>query len=194
MSSALNEVLYGKITRLSHTWRYSAQPVLVRENVAEHSFWTAMIGVTIAYETHYPQLAGSVALHAIVHDIEECMTGDLIRDMKYASDEFRQAIQNIEEEFVGRLVDKMGQTGQIFQNRWRSAKDESVAGRIVAVADALSVIAYCTREQTLGNQNLSEIRGACMKLVRHTAEGTFMEDIVEDALETSGNVLAELTF
>lgn len=192
MSEAVNEVMFGKITRLSHTWRYSAQPVLVRENVAEHSFWTAMIGVTIAYETGQPNLAGNVALQAIVHDIEECLTGDLVRDMKYATTEFREAIKSIEERFVGGLVAKMGPTGQIIQARWRGAKDNSSSGRIVRLADALSVIAYCTREATMGNNNLSEIRFACINLIRESTDSQKLYDIAMDAVEASHAVLMEV--
>lgn len=171
MSSAIIEVMYGNFTRLSHTWRYSSVPVIARENVAEHSFWTAMIGITIAYETGVPHLAGTVAVNAIMHDIEECMTGDLIRDMKYANEEFRQQIQTIEDEFVTRLVEDMGPTGGIIQARWRGAKGETRAGRIVALADALSVVAYCSKEGTMGNINLHDIRRACSALVMKLSTG-----------------------
>ena len=75
--SAVREVMLGKPSRLRHTFRYSALPVVFRENVAEHSFWTALIGITIAVElgcSH--EEVGEVATKALLHDIEESMTGD----------------------------------------------------------------------------------------------------------------------
>ena len=91
---AVKEIMAGNLIMLKHTYRYSSVPVLVRENVAEHSFWTAILAVTIAIELQMSrQEIGKVALKSLLHDIEESMTGDLIRDMKYHDDETRQAIR-----------------------------------------------------------------------------------------------------
>lgn len=168
--SAINEVMYGKITRLSHVFRYSAQPVIARESVAEHSFWTAMIGVTLSYEIGKPEIAGSVALQSVVHDIEECMTGDLVRDMKYANPDFRKQIKEVEEKFVDNLLVDMGTTGKLLKSVWARAKDNTWAGRIVQVSDALSVISFCTREYELGNLGLRDIRNSCINLIRKKIE------------------------
>lgn len=162
--SAVSEVMYGRIGRLRDTYRYSAQPSIFRENVAEHSFWTAMIGVTIALEVN-DKLAPQVALKSIVHDLEECMTGDLVRDMKYANSDFREAVLKIEREFLAELLLPMGIIGRKVFSRWEGAKDNTLAGQIVALADALSVISYCTRERMLGNEGLREIRDSCAELI-----------------------------
>ncbi len=164
MSTAVNEVMFGKIGRLKDTFRYSAQPAISRENVAEHSFWTAMIGVTIAYEVN-GNVAPTVALKAIVHDIEECMTGDLVRDMKYANPDLRGAIAHVERQFIKTLLEPMEATGKRIFREWEGAKDNTLAGQIVKLSDALSVIQYCTKEMELGNTNLVEIKDACSSLI-----------------------------
>ncbi len=164
MSTPVNEVLFGNIGRLKDTFRYSAQPVIIRENVAEHSFWTAMIGITIAYEIN-EDVVGNVAVKAILHDIEECMTGDLVRDMKYADPEFREAVAKVESVFIGKLLSPLGTTGTKMLNQWGDAKDRSAAGQIVRLSDALSVISYCTKEMELGNTNLVDIKDTCMDLI-----------------------------
>lgn len=180
--SSVSEVMYGKIGRLRDTYRYSAQPSIFRENVAEHSFWTAMIGITIAFEVN-DKLADKVALKAVVHDLEECMTGDLVRDMKYANSDFRESVLQIEREFLGELLAPMGMTGKKIFTRWEGAKDNSLAGQIVGLADALSVISYTTREKRLGNTGLKPIRDACADLIHAKFVGSeLLWPIANDAM------------
>jgi 5'-deoxynucleotidase YfbR-like HD superfamily hydrolase len=184
VSEAVKEVMFGNMTRLKDTFRYSAQPVLKQESVAEHSFWTAMIGVCIALEIE-PNSADLVALKSIVHDMEECMTGDLVRDMKYSSPHFREEIKKIETEFLRRLVSPMGDVGQTLFHVWETAK-VGRTGQIVACADALSVIAYCTQEFELGNSNLYNIREGCTQLlIEKFGTDTELYPIVELALQES---------
>lgn len=193
MSQALNEVMFGKLSRLKDTWRYSAQPVIARENVAEHSFWTAIISAVIAMEIA-PNLAKEVTFRALFHDIEECMTGDLVRDMKYASPEIRAAILKVETKFVDNLISNMGRVGVQIRDVWSNAKDDTLAGRIVSIADALSVISYCTKEQELGNTNLREIRIACLRLIDNKKLGPVgdpLSEIVWEALNESARRCCE---
>jgi 5'-deoxynucleotidase YfbR-like HD superfamily hydrolase len=143
-----------------------------------------MIGVCIAIEIE-PNSADQVALKGIVHDIEECMTGDLVRDMKYANNDFREAIKQIEVEFVSNLLEPMGRVGGTLLAIWDTAKSHRT-GQIVACADALSVISYCTQEHTLGNTNLFEIREACAELLTDKfSNDTDLWPIAEAALTES---------
>ena len=184
--SAVKEVMSGKLSRLRHTYRYSAIPIVNRENVAEHSFWTALIGMTIAMEIGgTAELIGEVAAKALVHDIEESMTGDLIRDMKYHDSVVRESIRKVEVEFAQGIFDEIGgNTGNIYELFWRTAKDDSESGRIVALADLLCVIAYCDHEQALGNntKEVRQIRSDCMKLIIHKFNGTELGQLAEEAI------------
>ena len=167
--SAVTEVMYGKLSRLTDVYRYSAQSVIRRENVAEHSFWVAMIGVAIAGEVKNDiRLAQEVALRALVHDVEESTTGDLVREMKYFNEETRESISRVEKEFAKRIFEPMGRTGENLLRVWKSAKDMSLVGRIVALADLLCVIAYCDNESRMGNHSLQSIREECEELIYTT--------------------------
>ena len=184
--SAVREIMAGQLVRLKHTYRYSSVPVLVRENVAEHSFWTAIIAVTIAIERQMTRAEiGKVALKSLVHDIEESMTGDLIRDMKYFDEETREAIGAVEREFASRIFDKLGVIGNWFEGWWEQAKDNSPTGRVVALADLLCVIMYVEHEWSLGNQNdqLSEIHNDCTALIEKKFLGTDLEAIAMEAIK-----------
>jgi len=178
----IQEVLYGDLRRMSHVFRYSAQPVLQQENVAEHSFWTALIGITIALEIGQPHLMRDVAVRGILHDIEETGTGDLVRSIKYFDSDTREAIRKVENVFATRLFSHFQQDGQLLQSIWQNAKDDSLAGRIVALADLLSVLAYCHRERQFGNTSLKQIEEDCRGLVVEKFRDTILWRIAEEAM------------
>ncbi len=182
----IQEVLYGDLRRMSDVFRYSAQPVLQRENVAEHSFWTSLIAVTIVAEIGGDyKMMGDVAVRSIFHDIEETGTGDLVRDMKYFDQETRDAIGRVEEVFADRLFSNFGPNEFILKHVWKTAKDDSVEGKIVALADLLCVLAYCERERVFGNCHpaMMRIRKDCRTLVRDKfSDNTVLWPIAEEAL------------
>lgn len=182
----IREIMAGELSRLKHTYRYSSVPVLVRENVAEHSFWTAIIGIAIAVEMQMSrQEIGKVALKALLHDVEESMTGDLIREMKYFNEETRDAIALVEREFARRIFAKLGALGPWFESWWLQSKDPSPTGRVVALADLLCVIMYVDHERSLGNQSdqLDQIQSDCVALIERKFFGTELEAIALEAIE-----------
>ncbi len=163
--SAIREVLYGEFRRVSHVYRYSALPVLNRENVAEHSWWTAMIAVTIAVEIDRADLTGEVCLRGMVHDIEEIGTGDLVREAKYFDQEMRDNFRRVEEAFALGLFSKLGHTGEFLRSVWRNAKDDDLPGQIVSLADLFCVIAYVRWERSMGNTMLGRVERDCLNLI-----------------------------
>ncbi len=165
--SAIREVLYGEFRRVSYVYRYSALPVLNRENVAEHSWWTAVIAMTIATEVGHAELIGDVAARGILHDIEEIGTGDLVREAKYFDDKMRADFARVEMAFANRLFDKLGtKVGDQLWNIWKQAKDpDDLAGQIVALADLFCVIAYVRWERSMGNTKLERIEQECLSLI-----------------------------
>lgn len=163
---SLHAILYGEFRRAAHVWRFSSLPVIKQENVAEHSFWTALIGMAIACEIGREELTGEVAQRAILHDIEEVGTGDLVREMKYFDPELRASIRKVEVQFAAALFDKLGPpAGRHFEHIWENAKDGTLPGRIVALADLLCVLAYCHSERKMGNTGLGRIERDCSDLV-----------------------------
>ncbi len=163
--SAIREVLYGEFRRVSHVWRFSALPVLNRENVAEHSWWTAVIAMTIATEIGHAELIGDVAARGILHDIEEIGTGDLVREAKYFDEKMREDFRRVEEAFAHRLFNKLEKATGAFSEIWRQAKGPDLAGQIVSLADLFCVIAYVRWERSMGNTKLEEVERNCLTII-----------------------------
>ena len=78
------------VRRLSSVWRYSSVPVAVQENVAEHSYWVALYGAMI-HRALDPNVGilGHVVLKSLLHDLGECVTGDVVRIFKYSTPELK---------------------------------------------------------------------------------------------------------
>lgn len=160
----LRHALNGSIRRMNHINRYSSLPVLKHENVAQHSWQVAFIAYCIAADIGTepggaPVDLGAVLAKAIVHDVSEAMSGDVIRSYKYSTPEMEAATRSADDLNVGRLSVEFGErVGAELLNDWRGAKDATVEGRIVAFADMATVVTYCVEEHRLGNTMLDEDR------------------------------------
>ena len=194
MITATRTMMGSVLGQLRHTYRFSAVPVLYHENVAEHGYWTAVIGMAIIEdlkgtdvfdEFDDPEMfMGIVAMKALVHDIEESMTGDIVRDLKYATPEIRSSIAAVEGQFVDQLLQGMGEGATTFKSLWERSKDGTFTGNVVALADLLCVISYCDHEVELGNKSpkVFTIRKECMKLIRNKFIHTNLSPFVTEWL------------
>jgi len=154
--------LTGKIRRLSHIKRFSSFPVNRQENVSEHSFWVALYSYLIATmmsQQGFKINIDKTVTKAIVHDLEEALTGDIIRSFKYKNDNFRKMSKDIESSLMeNEILDGFNkvQKNIIFSN-WRNSKDNTIEGRVVAFSDILTVVSYCKEENNLGNKHLHSV-------------------------------------
>jgi putative hydrolase of HD superfamily len=142
-----------------------------RENVAEHSYFTALYAFMIAVWVQNTQgsflLDPAVVLkRALLHDIEEAFTGDIIRPVKHSSLELKKSIEMFSEGLMHAFVKSIHNASDDTLNSilydWKFAKDSTIEGRIVAFADYLSVLSYLSQEVKGGNkmvmQNIKHLK------------------------------------
>jgi len=150
----MNDVVLGPAIRASHISRYSTIPVNHRESVAEHSFYVAFFSMLVADDLMLVD-SKKLWIHkcALVHDLEECLTGDFLRSFKYSTSELKEALDRgalraAQETFI----DIFDSQAHWYVDAWKNAKDDSITGNIVRYADFLSVVAYLSKESAMGNQ------------------------------------------
>lgn len=141
------------LRRLGAVWRFSSIPVCERENVAEHSFWVAIYGAMI-HRTIYgnvdgEKLLGAVVLKALVHDLPECITGDMVRLFKYATPELKSEVDRAESILTDHLPPEVKDL-IIASESNSSAYVEAV----VKAADFMSLFQYMRREAARGNMEI----------------------------------------
>ena len=113
-------------------------------SVASHSFKVAKIAQFLGtVEEQSGQNVNWRILYekALNHDYAELFTGD-IDTVKYASKELKQLFSEVEEEMTRKFVVKElpSEFQDIYLERFKEGKDETLEGRILSVADKIDLL------------------------------------------------------
>ena len=157
----INKLLLGAFQRLRHSIRWSLANKIHKENVAEHSYYTALYALFIMQSL--PKGHGVTASQAydclarcLTHDFDEAFSGDLPRMFKHANPTVRKAIDEAASGYVRKHIFEVaeGFAGEYLFDTWCFAKAHDKIGRIVAMADFLSVLSYVIQELRTGNVSI----------------------------------------
>lgn len=129
--------------------RWSVVWTLTRDTLSNHSFFVTLYANQIAEMISWglPAHRYTLMWRALTHDVDECITGDIVAPAKHAIvDDFKAQsyIQGQMQERMPTIIDQMEQhqaDGQI----WKEA------GLIVKAADRLDALLFLTIEQRMGN-------------------------------------------
>lgn len=162
----LRELLVGQTRSVIHVSRFAGTPVQRRESVAEHSYMTAQYALFIG--THCLALGAAVDLgkllaRALVHDLDEAIMVDLPRPIKYADPALRERWHVL---CVRAIAEMEKDLGVPFYEHWKDAKDNSLEGAILALADLISVTSYCIEEIQFGNKHMEKVLRANLAYLR----------------------------
>lgn len=149
-SSNLNSSFIFKsfkiLQQFSSVKRYSRDRLICPENDLEHTGFVALISYFLALEVR--KLGVEINLEkllvgAIVHDIDEALTGDVPRPTKHNNNSLLEEIKRLEFNSVKTIFEYLDQENS--QNNivkdWEDAKkDGTIEGDIVKLADTLSVV------------------------------------------------------
>lgn len=172
--SILNRLLHSQIRRLSDVKRFATRLLIRQENVAEHSYFVALNalvigkylkakGVTVDFE--------DLLSRALLHDIDECVTGDLLHTLKASNNKLKAEASKISQQVVLDLEDKLGI--QIYEY-WLCAKAEDTEGQIIMIADSLATLSFILEEIKIGNNSVQFIADSIInnELVKRIADTT----------------------
>ena len=157
------EILHGQNRRCARTIRYSSYFVNRPENDAEHMFYNSQYCLVIGLylerlkvEINWKKLLGG----AILHDMEEAVTGDINTRTKYGSKKIGEGLKELSKELVGQMFGSLhGGKGEVnkyieeqLTSLWSEAKNPyTIEGRVVKLADVMCVISYVAEEIATGN-------------------------------------------
>lgn len=151
----------GLVVRLSNINRWSLNRLNCPENLAEHSFYVAIIAHQLAllenkfHGGHYDLY--QVVMGAIFHDIEEVVVGDLPTPTKYSSIKMKEAYDSIADEARKNVVNLAPYFCKSEINDAINAEDISEYNRkIIKAADKLAAWIKILQERTTGNTDLDK--------------------------------------
>lgn len=147
---------FAMLARMKHIARWGLMRNTTRENLAEHSFDTAVIAHALALigNRHFGRTldTGEIAAAALFHDAPEIITGDLPTPVKYHDPELRSRYQAIEDSAAKRLLEMLPEElhpayGELLHFEQRHPETY----RYIKAADKISAWLKCREELKCGN-------------------------------------------
>ena len=146
---------YAMLSRMKYINRWGLMRNTFSENIAEHSYQTAVLAHALALirrdvlklPTPDPDRCAVAALY---HDASEILTGDLPTPIKYYNPEIKTAYKQVERVAGERLLNMLPLELRASYEHDVLEDDEALAP-IVKGADKLSAHIKCLEEQKAGN-------------------------------------------
>ncbi len=164
--TGLLDEVRGDISRLDYVTRYSSIPTRTKETVSQHSFWVGLYAVMIhrmLRDTYvgiyaWESVEYQILKYALVHDVGESVTGDVVRPFKYATPEMKRAADEAEDILTQRLMpDVVKQIIGELDDPRNTTYSEYVKD-VIKAADFLCVYVFMNREFLHGNQEIEPFR------------------------------------
>lgn len=148
----LVKFIFEHHTRLSCILRFNNTPRIASENVAEHSYYVAFLAMLMG--DHLKKEGVDLDMlrllqMALLHDIEEAISGDILAPMKRGK--FKEALDKDNIKNIALLTAGLAD-GEKYSSLWREVADEAtLEARVIKLVDKMSCFIYCIREVHLGN-------------------------------------------
>jgi putative hydrolase of HD superfamily len=147
---------------LAHVIRFNSHPQHFPESVAEHSFYVVYftnILVSLLKDKGVDISRSRAMQIALVHDMEEMFSGDILTPFKHYNEVVSTAIRKVNEEMIPDAFEGLPENMQKrFVEFWNEdAKQETIEAQVVKIADKLALISKCYEEMKVGNGFFEEI-------------------------------------
>ena len=172
---------------LAHVTRFDSTPQHFRESTAEHSFFVAYITRILCdlLEKKGEKIDKEKAvIMALMHDIEESFSGDILGPFKHYSKEVHSAIAKVNQVGIVEVFkDLPKELSEHYIALWsEEGRGECIEAQVVKVADKLSLIAKCREEVVAGNGFFEEMYERVLKELQEDTK-PWWEEIKGDVLK-----------
>ena len=152
----LLEISSSRFMNLNNIQRYSGTKLVEPENLSQHIVDTIMIGIKVINKlntlTDTSELdIEKYVMKAVYHDLEESVTGDIPRPLKYHDADTLSALKSVADVVALELFkDEFGEHYLYHHKNWINAK-EGKEGFILKIVDTLTVVIKVIKEVSLLN-------------------------------------------
>ena len=140
------------IQDFSKVRRWSQIHCAREESSLEHTAAVALIALKIGSESNFDINVAELLTRALLHDMEETITGDIMTPVKYHP-ALRDAVKKMEREAAEEVGPVFGDWAFYY---WEHAKDDTVEGQIIRIADKAAVVYKYKQELALGNTSFAQ--------------------------------------
>jgi len=165
--------------RMAFIDRCANTPHIRPYSVAEHSYFIALFAMFFADLENERISSGHLVLEedlyniaevvkrALLHDLEESETGDILYPLHHENSELTIALNNIRKKVVEeRLFNGLSvivRNGYI--RLWKCSKDNSKEGRLVACMDKFEILMFAINELDMGNHAFRSLYDNAIKII-----------------------------
>lgn len=160
---------------LHRVLRYSTLPVHYQEDVAQHSWYVSFYALVIyelirEFDPDCEIDKGTLLERAIVHDLDEMISGDVHRPFKYADKDMKDSMTKV----ALRLLLKWQTEAQLPSTVYHSAVDakSGIEGEIIRLSDMLSVASFTIENHKMGNTFVIEVAENVVKALTEFVESS----------------------
>lgn len=163
------DLMMGELGLLHEVVRFSHHRMVRKETVAEHTSTVLMYAYFIAKDLMSHDIVVDlvkVLTGALLHDIDEVVTGDIMYPFKHSDERIELLIQETGNKLLWEVLHKIcpTDTGTLWKEfNWRH---EGLEGQIIKLADVASVLTWAWREVTFGNMHAFKLVDECMPAFR----------------------------
>ena len=157
------ELISSPLMNLDHTYRYSGTKLVEDETLSQHIVDTIMMGLKLINKINhiagYPVVSyQEYVMKAVYHDLEEVITGDIPRPLKYYNEQTTSSMKRVAEEVAHDFFASEFYASDMHYSTWADAKSGE-SGYILKIVDVLVVANKVVKEVSLLN-NLYMLRVA----------------------------------
>ena len=147
---------------LAHVVRFNGKPQQFAESVAEHSFYVAYFTSIMLYflKKAREEINEAKALKiALIHDMEEAFSGDILTPFKHYNEEITEAIRKVNRDTIPLMFEDLPKdlSVELIKLWTEDAEQSSKEAQVVKLADKLSLISKCYEETKVGNDYFKPI-------------------------------------
>ncbi|EUJ18130.1 HD domain-containing protein [Listeria aquatica] len=194
---------FQSLSDLENIYRCPGKFKYQEHSVAEHSFKVTSIA---QFFGNVEEKAGNEvdwrALYekALNHDYSELFIGDIKTPVKYATAELREMLSEVEESMTQNFIEREipSEFQNIYRHLLKEGKDETLEGKILAIADKVDLLYESFGEIQKGNpENVfveiySEALATIYKYREMASVKYFLAEILPDMLHEKGIRKTEL--
>ena len=174
-------------------WNLAGISTSRKESVAEHSYGVVLTALLLSQHLQYTRInidIEKILIMAILHDIQESITGDIPRTIENEQNcEFMQRKRQLEKEAIHRILDVANGLYSRFIDLWEEySEGKSLESRIVRGADILDMILHARKleSSTYEHQKLDQFYQSSQNLVQ-SLDLSIVSDIFEQLLREHRN-------
>lgn len=200
------ELVSSPLMNLDHTYRYSGTKLVEKETLSQHIVDTIMMGMKIVEDIND---LGTIQLDlseyimkATYHDLEEVITGDVPRPLKYHDEDTLSSMRAVADSVAKELFQNEFSDWMYHYEIWRDSKEDP-EGYILKLVDILVVVNKVVKEVSLLNnyymlrvahevsQYTSNLRDFFLEKnpLDDTRANNYITDLLGDAIQAMKDIL-----